>query len=592
MIGIVTLLIATVFIGLREVSKAEAEEVISDVNGDGIINLLDARILAPPSTISCPVCVDVNGDKQINQLDANLVQEFVALQTSVSTQDPDRNTRPVYKARYDVNNDQIIDSNDIVQIQNYINQQVTGSAFGLEDPSELTYGYMARNLIIRFKPEIGDTQKQELFARYNLTLKLSIIKTNTVLVETPNNNNVEDLQKSVALEPTVQSTRKNEIAELLTDDPRWGDQWGHRKIRLEETWYTETTGRTNNKIRVGVIDSGVSLDSDLNYNHYDLGPNLSSNRRYNAAQDAGLPFSAQDVTDTLGHGTHMAGIIGATTNNNLGIAGVNWNVEIIPIKACFATIQGEGECPIAYLYAALSWAEVQDLDILNMSLGWQNHYQANDNDNGDFFMDNMLALGVIIIAAAGNDSRNECIYPAAHAGVICVGATAQNDALAVGSSGRVDADILAPGVAILSTVPTNSLFDANGNGVESLNNDNLYGGTSMASAYVSGVTALCMSVAPPDTTRAPLKCNNNYQHNGFGRIDAWATVWLHNCFKIDNNDDNMVNTLDLQGIAFRSNAPSRYLPRYDIFPVGGDSRIDESDLWLTRAWYGISCVEN
>src|SRR3990167_2329070 len=87
--------------------QAATDQTIGDQNNDGVINLVDARILAPPATTSCPVCVDVNGDKVINQKDSELLNYYMGFGSSG------------YKTRLDVNNDGVLSQDDVGIIQNY-----------------------------------------------------------------------------------------------------------------------------------------------------------------------------------------------------------------------------------------------------------------------------------------------------------------------------------------------------------------------------------------------------------------------------------------------------------------------------------------
>lgn len=313
---------------------------------------------------------------------------------------------------------------------------------------------------------------------------------------------------------------------------------------------------------------------------------ISHNRvDINIDQSPALPFEVIDVTDQVGHGTHVAGIIGATIDNNKAIAGLNWNIEIIPVKACDPHPIDGARCTESQFLLALNWLTHQDVDIVNLSIGI-NYNQSNQEV--DPYLDILKAQGVIVVASAGNEGRNDCIYPAVRGEVVCVGATDQNDALAVNTSGRIDADILAPGVSIISTVPPNSIFDGNGDGVETLNGDNTQGGTSMAAAYVSGVTALCLTVAPVGSPRADLKCDH-YYHNGYGRIDAWATLWYKNCKRFDNNNTGLVSLVDIWAVALRANFQFPYDSKYDVYPVGGDGKVDISDAYVEISRMGSVC---
>lgn len=559
-------------------SEAAISQTITDQNGDGIINLIDARILAPPDSVNCTVCVDVNADKKIDQKDLDLVQTRISNSVNSATD----SARPKFNPRLDINNDGALDAKDVSTIQNYLNQAVSGSVFGLDNPSELTAGFLANDITIKFKPETPDSQKQALFTKYNLTKKYSFTAVNAANLRAPDEN-VENLQKQLAQEPIVQKTYKGHILELQTSDPLWSQQWAPPKIRLPETWYAETTGRTTNKIKVAVIDTGVATNDSRDYNHPDLLANLSQTHRLNTLTDPAIPFQYQDVKDEVGHGTAIAGIIGATTNNNIGVAGSNWNVEIIPVKACFWHLIDGGVCPIPYINIALDWLlSVPELDVINMSFG--SSYQPPE-EISDYYFDLFDQLGVTLIASAGNEGRDDSIYPASHPKVVSVASTMENDTLCPNSSGRLDANILAPGDNIMSTVSPNSPYDPDGNGYQ-----NFGCGTSLAAAYVSGVAALCRVVAPDPryTGRSDLKCNT-FRHNGYGRIDAWATLWYKNCKRFDNNNNGAVGSLDAAGVSFRVNNPAWYNSRYDVFPVGGDGKIDLQDVYVQNSRTGARC---
>lgn len=555
-------------------SEAATFQTITDQNADGRINLIDARILSPPATTNCPVCVDVNGDKKIDQTDVDLVQGYVDLLAKTTAQA--RAPQPNYKSRFDVNADMTIDTNDVAIIKNYLGQTVESPVFGLDDPTELTNGFLANDILIKFKPQTTEAEKQALFAKYKLDHKRNFQSINTDNLKA-SEVNVENLQKQIKAEPIVKSTKKNYLFEFSTDDPYWNDQWGHRKIRIEETWNRETRGRTPNKVKVAIIDTGAD------YSHEDLTANLSQTLRRNVEVDSGLRFEQQDVTDEAGHGTAMAGIIGATANNNKAIAGLNWDVEIIPIKAAVQnSLTGEWEIPLPYMYLAFEWAAIHhaDIDVLSMSFGVPG---ITSDENVDYYLDALDSYGVILIAAAGNLGRDDSEYPANYPKVTSVGATLANDALCPNSSGRTSADILAPGDYIFSTVPVNVDWDSNPDGVAYLGC-----GTSQATAYVSGVAALCRAVAPVSPIRSDLKCNK-FRHSGYGRIDAWATLWYINCKRFNNDNTGRVSVLDSYAVSWRVNTPAAYNSKYDVWPVGGDGIIDDHDVYVQLSRQGAVC---
>ena len=547
---------------------AATDQTIRDMNNDGIIDLADARIIAPPATVNCPVCVDINGDKKIDQKDVDLIQARI-----------DHNLP--YNSRFDVNNDKVINSADVDIVKKYLGQTVTGPAFGLDNPSELAYGFLANDMMIKFKPGTTQQQKDDIYSKYNLNRKIDFAQINSAELHA-NQSNVENLQKQIEGEPQVAKAGKSGILEPLTDDPNWSDQWAIPKMNLLPAWYLGITGKSS--IKVAIVDSGAD------YTHPDLG-NLSTTKRCDATTNCGgILWGAQDLSDPIGHGTHMAGIIGATANNKIAIAGVNWNVEIIPVKACVPDAARLAICPGPYLLLALQWLASQGgIDVVNLSIGADN-YTSQDRADIEYYLRDLEYHGTTIVAAAGNDGGNGCFWPASYPGVTCVSATNSNDDFAWCSGGRTDSAISAPGENIMSTVPTYSIVDTGKDGVESFNC-----GTSMATAYISGMVALCKTIQstnPPDSRQ----CGhfNNYDYTTNRRLDAWSYLWYRNCKIFDNTStsggppDGHVDLNDIQSIAFLANT-GLYDSRFDVWPAGGDGVIDSRDLYVEFVHYDEQC---
>ena len=276
--------------------------------------------------------------------------------------------------------------------------------------------------------------------------------------------------------------------ESTPNDTSLNQLWGMSKIDAYSAWNLTTGGSGANRVVVAVIDTGAD------YTHPDLAANIWNNP--NAGKDGfvgdfhGYDFANNDGNpmDDNGHGTHVAGTIGAVGNNGLGVAGVNWAVSIMPLK--FMTATGSGYLSDAI--RAINYTTMErtqygvNVRVINASWGgggfsaaMQSAIQAAGN------------AGILFVAAAGNDAANNDAVPHYPAGynstnVIAVAATDQNDRLASFSCyGATTVDLAAPGVSIYSTVP--------GNRYGSLS------GTSMATPHVAGAAALAWAYNPTAT---------------------------------------------------------------------------------------------
>ncbi|HEY9855484.1 MAG TPA: S8 family serine peptidase, partial [Stenomitos sp.] len=263
--------------------------------------------------------------------------------------------------------------------------------------------------------------------------------------------------------------------------PRRGlpGQWGLDAMKVRDAWNT-TLGTA--AIKVAVLDTGVDMGHD------DLKANLDTANAYNFV-DAKTPTNPDD---DYGHGTHVAGIIAATANNGLGIAGVAPGCKVMPIR-----VLGVEGGSTANLIRGIDWAVSHGARVLNMSLG-SNQYSRAEEDA----IKRAIAQGVVVVAAAGNEalSGNPLSYPGAIEGVVSVAALRRDvDATgtATGTYSRADysnfnpfVTVAAPGSDILSTIPRR--FQSPG-GVASDAPYAYASGTSMASPMVAGVVALMLS---------------------------------------------------------------------------------------------------
>ena len=301
------------------------------------------------------------------------------------------------------------------------------------------------------------------------------------------------------------------------NEQSYASQWGLNNsgtagadIGAQQAWQYGTT--TN--VVVAVIDSGVD------YTHQDLAANIWQNAgeisgngidddRNGYVDDVrGWDFASDDNNpmDENGHGTHVAGTIGAVGNNGIGVSGVAWGAKIMALK--FMDASGSGSLSDAI--QAIDYARNMGAKVINASWGGGGFSAALQQAITRF-----QNAGGIFVAAAGNESSNNNLvaaYPANYSGVISVGASTRTDSLASFSNYGTSVDVVAPGASILSTLPGNRYGNLSG--------------TSMASPHVAGAIALLWgqntTLSAAAITNALLNNTDNVLRGSvsqYGRID-------------------------------------------------------------------------
>ncbi|HVK17593.1 MAG TPA: S8 family serine peptidase [Fimbriiglobus sp.] len=305
-------------------------------------------------------------------------------------------------------------------------------------------------------------------------------------------------------------------------------------VDAPEAWDI-TTGSAS--VVVGVIDSGID------FTHPDLIDNIWTNPNEipgNSIDDDGNGFvddvhgwdffdGDNDPTDQNGHGTHVSGTIGATGNNTTGVAGVNWDVSIMPLRFLGASNSGPLSAAIeAINYATMMRQSGVNLRVTNNSWGGPEFQALFDAISAH------AAADILFIAAAGNggfdgigdDNDSFPAFPASYPldNIISVAATDNQDLRAIFSNyGATSVDLGAPGVLVYSTVPT--FLSPTGYAY--------FNGTSMATPHVAGVAALAWSLAPDATAQEiknailagvdPIAALNGITVTG-GRLNAFNTL--------------------------------------------------------------------
>jgi subtilisin family serine protease len=258
------------------------------------------------------------------------------------------------------------------------------------------------------------------------------------------------------------------------DDPLYGSEWALPEINAPDAW----SSATGAGVTVAIVDSGADAS------HPDLAGAIDPASR-DLVGDGGSDFA-----DGAGHGTHVAGIVGARRDNGIGVAGVAPDADLLILRALDDAGSGY-DSDIAEAFDAAADAGAR---IVNASLG---------GTGGGTILETAIAAhpGTLFVVAAGNDGRSDdstpeypCSLPDAN--VLCVGASTASDRRASFSNyGRRSVDVFAPGQGILSTYPA-ALQSPPATGYATLD------GTSMATPMVSGEAALLLQAAPSLSTAA------------------------------------------------------------------------------------------
>lgn len=261
--------------------------------------------------------------------------------------------------------------------------------------------------------------------------------------------------------------------------------WGVRRVGAHNAW-SFTTGKG---VDVAVLDTGID------YTHPDLAPVYKGG--YNAIDESKPPL------DDHGHGTHVAGTIGAVKDLK-GVVGVAPEVNLYAVKA----LDSNGSGKYSWVVAGIEWAVKNNMKVINMSLG--SRYSSDALKEA---VRKAYEAGVVIVCAAGNDG-GAVNYPAAYPQTIAVSASNSSDKIAYFSSRGKEIDFIAPGVSIYSTYK--------GGGYKTLS------GTSMAAPHVSGLAALAIALgisAPAEVFEALKNAATKLPglkdtEQGYGMIDA------------------------------------------------------------------------
>lgn len=386
---------------------------------------------------------------------------------------------------------------------------VFGLGFALSNFQGLANQGEFNSIVLDFREDIPaaeiDQELSLLTSRFNLAPKLNseFSASDHVYIAKGDRTTIEALKKA-GVGKFTEYIEPNYIYKAfeVPNDPEYGKQWNLRSINIESAW-DETKG---SGITVAVIDTGISPVPDLKETKFVKGYDFVNDKI--------------EAYDDAGHGTHVAGTIAQSTNNNYGVAGIAYEASLMPLKVLSA--QGGGT--VADIAEAIRFAADNKADVINMSLGGPGESQLMEDA-----INYAHSKGVTIIAAAGNSDQNSASYPARYPRVIGVAALDSVGIKAPYSNFGAGVDIAAPGGSEAGKIIQETINPETG---ESFFEG--YQGTSMAAPHVAGVAALVKAagIKEPDEILQVLKQSSRVvkedplNHFGAGHLDAAAAVKL------------------------------------------------------------------
>ncbi len=336
-------------------------------------------------------------------------------------------------------------------------------------PSAAGELYAPDRILVRFAPGVSASTMAAIHRANGAVLIREIPKIGVQVLKVPSNR-VSQMVAAYSRNPNVLYTEPDYLAYAIDtpDDTYFAQQWGMHNtgqtggtpdadIDAPEAWGI-TTGTAG--IKIAILDTGIDQD------HPDLDDKLAGN----------INFTNSPTRDDLyGHGTHVAGIAAAETNNTQGVAGVGYKSSLLNVKV----LNDQGSGYYSWIANGIVWAADNGAHVINMSLGGKQKSSTLENA-----VNYAWSKGVVVVAAAGNDGNPSPNYPAKYENCIAVAATDDDDAKAGFSNYGDWVDVAAPGLYIYSTFPNHPYAIG-----KSLNYD--YGsGTSMATPHVAGLAAL------------------------------------------------------------------------------------------------------
>lgn len=321
-----------------------------------------------------------------------------------------------------------------------------------------------QKIIIHYKKDKIDNLKRKVF---NTTISSKIKKINkidstTEVLEFQNNIDKKRIIDELKKDNTIQYVEENKklYSHATPNDFYFKDQWSLENIMAEEAW--EKVLSIKKSIVIAVIDTGIDV------NHTDLKDRIAPGG-YN------FILNNTDVYDVNGHGTAVAGVIAAKTNNSCGIAGVagNLDIKILPLKTAYY----DGSSYLSDVIRAIDYAIEKKVDVINLSMG-----SSSLSNIENRAIQKAIEAGIVVVASAGNEGSNVYDFPASYDNVISVGSIYSNNSVSSFSNYNDKIDVVAPGEEVISC-SLNDLYTYNT-------------GTSFSAPIVASIAGILKGIDP------------------------------------------------------------------------------------------------
>jgi len=354
-------------------------------------------------------------------------------------------------------------------------------------------------ILVKFKPGTSPSTMAEVHCQNGGRVVDVIPQIGVQVVEVPASHLQEKLSARRVLStylshPSVEYAEPNSQGQLMAipDDSGFGGQWNMNQVQAPEAWDI-TQGSP--AIDIALLDTGIDQD------HPDVSPKIVANVNFS---------SSPSFDDYYRHGTHVAGIAAAVTDNEMGVAGLGYRSSLMNVKV----YADDGSAAISSLSKGIIWAADNGAEVININMIY--YYPLMTIENAVNYAWNK---GAVLVAAAGNEGNSRATYPGAYSNCMAVAAADSQDKLASWSTYGDWVSVAAPGVSIYSTMP-----DGYGYG----------SGTCMASAHVSGLAALLFTVVSDtngngrlnDEVRYAIEstCDDIGGKVAYGRINAYEAM--------------------------------------------------------------------